>query len=133
MSVDAPVWVLPPRPAFQADRTLAVVAQASFFVGQLIVPLAIYVIYRKRRPWAACHAADAFNFQAAFVLAQAALIVAMLFSGELAVVLVLGFITWWVYGMSSAVSRIKAAADDELRPYRPSVRILRRPRLGVSS
>jgi hypothetical protein len=101
-------------------------AHGSYFVGELIVPLGLYLAFRKRRPWVAAHAAEAFNFQVSVLLALGLVILTSLLSA----VVLLVFIGVWGWGLGGAISRASAAGHDTLKPYAgPVLRLLRRPKL----
>lgn len=114
----------PTRPG---DRALCVAAHLSTFGFALLLPLVLYLGFRRRRPWVAAHAAEAFNFH----LTVSALVVASLFSviflSAMALVAFFGLVAWLLLG---TISGSVAAAHDTLKPYPgPILRLLRRPLL----
>jgi uncharacterized Tic20 family protein len=112
------------------DRALSVIAHASFWALPILLPFALYVAFRQRRPWVAAHAAEAFNFQFSFGMIGVALFAVTAIAGTLGALAIALLLGLWLLATVNAISGLAAAANDTLKPYSgPVVRLLRRPPL----
>jgi uncharacterized Tic20 family protein len=115
------------EPAQRGDRALCVVAHLSTFGAAFVLPLGLYPTFRRRRPWVAAHAAEAFNFHLTVSLLVLASAFSVIFLSAMALVAVIGLVVWLLVG---TISRAVAAAQDTLKPYPgPILRLLHRPAL----